>query len=107
MKLLNEILNSNIRLSKIQQGVLAVIYSSSTSELAMEALSGTESLMNALDFLQKNGFVKYNSTQTILTDEGNNAVSSYNISENGELSDYGKELVNTVNKNTSVWKSTV
>lgn len=107
MKFLNELLDPNsVRLNHMQQGVLAIIFNSPTPQLAYDNSSGAENVVKSREFLKKMGLINVSGNSVSLTDAGDEAVKAYNISDdNGELTEYGENLVADAVTDKNEWKS--
>lgn len=107
MKLLNELLDpKSVRLNNTQQGTLAIIFNSPTPQTAYNNTSGADNVVASRNFLEKMGIVKVSNNAVQLTDFGNQAVKAYNIADDtGELTEYGKQLIDDTIEDKNEWKS--
>jgi predicted methyltransferase len=98
MKLLNELVNPNtIQLTNTQMGVLCIIKTSPTPEVAYENITGTENVMSATQLLQKLGIVSINGNAAYLTQTGEEIVLKYDlVDETGKLTERGKGVMETL-----------
>lgn len=100
MKLLQEIIDPNtVNLTVNQQGVLVIIKTSATPEVAYESTNGTEKSVYARNSLRMLGLIKLGINKAVLTQTGEQVLLNYNLSdETGQLTERGKTVITDFNK---------
>lgn len=106
MKHLKQIITEikeNYRLTQTQQEVLALSFASPTPQIAYNQTVGAENLYSARGSLEEWGFVDISNNAVHLTDKGKDALTSYGIVVNNELTDYGEKLIRIANDDAEEW----
>lgn len=100
MNILQEIINANtVNLTNTQQGVLVIIKTSPTPEVAYEATNGADHTVSARTSLRTLGLIKVGGNKAILTPTGEQVLLNYNLSdETGQMTDRGKQMIDSYNK---------
>jgi len=95
MKLKTIIEQQDISLSAMQKYILLVIYTSQTPVLAFDRIRDTEPDTIASDILERYGYINIHNNEASLTSKGDNALISYGLVENGDVTEMGQEIMDS------------
>jgi len=98
MTLLKELVNPNtIQLTNTQMGVLCIVKTSPTPEVAYENITGAENVVTATQMLYKLGIITITDNSAGLTQTGEEILMRYDLVDaGGQLTERGKNVVTTL-----------
>ena len=108
MRRIDQILYENdLNLDNTEKAVIASMAISPSEEMAYAVLSGARNSVSASNALERAGYIEVDerSKRARLTPRGEEVLTSQNLTdEMGELTDRGKELVDTYRKDRDEWQ---
>lgn len=95
---------TSLRLTETQKKVLCNIHTAPTPKIAYEYTTGDEYKTESRNFLLTNGFIQYiDDGELTITNNGFELlINSGVIDEDGNLTDYGNELISNEENNSDI-----